>query len=163
MTARTIAQLYQRNKREAAQSLKTARHLTFCAQVDNVIKNGLMATDNRPLPERIHSLLLSNRPGAASELPPPVKLEAPVKPLYDLLIATKKYGVGSRTRDAENAPIVWIKFAGEDKRPPKDATITIAHPSVQKFLLGYELVTTECHQFELIRKYRKITPGSTPA
>lgn len=152
--AKTIAQLASRNKREA---LAPTKRRVFDAQVNRLIKAGQLDSD-APLADRIHKVLLANRPGAASELPAPIKLEAApaptIQPLYDLLIAVKKYGFGSRTRDAENAPIVWLKQAGQEKRPPRDKSTTMAQ--VVKFLAGYELVATEVHQFEVIKKYRKV-------
>lgn len=149
----TIAQLYRKNQRDR---LTDAKRLAFDARVNHLVEAGQLESD-APLADRVHAILLANRPNAG-ELPAPVKLEAPApaQPLYDLLIAAKKYGYGSRSRDAQDAPIVWLKFAGEEKRPPKDPKITLAHPSVQKFLLGYELVATEAHQFEIVKKYRKI-------
>jgi hypothetical protein len=153
MTVQSITQIVRRNKR---QSLEAAKRLAFEAQVNRLAESG--ALDNgMPLAQKVHKLLLANRPGALAELPAPVDVEAQAAPvLFDLLIATKKYGYGSNTGSAESAPILWIKFAGEEKRPPKDKTITMAAPGVQKFLQGYELVANETRQFEMICKYRKV-------
>jgi hypothetical protein len=73
-------------------------------------------------------------------------------PLYDLLIASKKYGVGSTSQ--ADAPITWWKMAGQDKYFPKSARLT--DPEIQKRLAAYELVETEVHPNEIVRKYRRL-------
>ena len=154
----TIAQLATKNKRQSVEAIKRK---SFEATVDHLVKVGQLDSA-APLAERVHAVLLANRPGAASELPAPVLVqtspasfivsEAPI--LFDLLISVKKFGSGSRSRDTENVPILWIKAAGQEKRPPKSKNTTMAH--VVKFLQGYELVGTEVRQFEIIKKYRKV-------
>lgn len=154
----TIAQLAKKNKRQSVDAIKRK---SFEATVAHLVKAGALDT-TAPLAERVHAVLLANRPGAASELPAPVLVqtsptsfivsEAPV--LFDLLISVKKYGIGSRSQDTQNAPILWVKAAGQEKRPPKSKSTTMAH--VVKFLEGYELVATEVRQFEIIKKYRKV-------
>ena len=75
-------------------------------------------------------------------------------PLYDLLIASRKYGYNLTSQT--DAPITWLKAAGFPQRSPQVENTTLAHPTVQKFLEGYELVDTEVKPFEIIRKYRKV-------
>lgn len=74
-------------------------------------------------------------------------------PTFDLVIATRKYGIGST--DSANAPIVWWKVAGQPKQEPT-APCNLTTPAIQKRLLAYELVDTRCTQFEVIRCYRKV-------
>lgn len=75
------------------------------------------------------------------------------KSLYDLVIASRKYGYGSTTNAA--APIAWWKLAGQEKEvPPR--TVSLTNPVVQKHLEAYELVDTEVHPTEIVRKYRRL-------
>ncbi len=79
------------------------------------------------------------------------------RPLYDLVIASKKYGYGSTTN--ANAPIEWWKLAGGEKEaPPRQ--VSLADPVIQKHLEAYELVDTEIQTTRIIRKYRTLRVGA---
>lgn len=74
-------------------------------------------------------------------------------PLYDLLIATRKYGYN--TTSQADAPILWWKLSGRSKEtPPVECRLT--DPAIQKRLENYELMDTEVHAGQVIRKYRKL-------
>lgn len=75
------------------------------------------------------------------------------QPLYDLLIASKKYGYGSTTN--ADAPIIWWKVAGHEKQAPR-RSLSIVDPALQQRLEAYELVDTEVQPSQVIRKYRKL-------
>lgn len=72
--------------------------------------------------------------------------------LFDLVVATQKYGYG----ETENAtdPIIWYKKFGEPRQKPRGRT-SIADWASQGLLDGYNLVATEVHPTQLIRKYRR--------
>lgn len=80
-------------------------------------------------------------------------VQLPDRPLYDLVIASRKYGFSSTTN--ANAPIEWWKVAGgEQQSPPGQVSLT--DPIIQQHLAAYELVDTEIHPMRIIRKYRKL-------
>jgi hypothetical protein len=81
------------------------------------------------------------------------------QPLYDLVIASRKYGYGHTTNT--DAPIVWWKVAGQPKEALKKR-VSLATPLIQERLQKYYLVDTEVHPTEVIRKYCKKTYDVTP-
>lgn len=88
-------------------------------------------------------------PEELENIPPP-----PGCILYDLVIASKKYGYGSTTN--ANSPILWWKLAGEAKEDVYAQKYTLINPVIQQKLLDYELIKTEVHSCQIIRKYRLI-------
>lgn len=72
---------------------------------------------------------------------------------FDLVIAAKKYGVGSTTQ--LDAPILWWKEAGKETEQPK-GRITLLDARMRTWLAGYDLVDTEIQPNQVIRRYRRI-------
>lgn len=78
----------------------------------------------------------------------------PGQVLFDLVIASKKYGYNST--DHAEAPILWWKLAGQEKEEIYPARkISILDAAVQDRLQDYELVSTEVKSGMIIRKYRR--------
>ena len=84
----------------------------------------------------------------AANIPPP-----PGEVLYDLVIASKKYGYGSTTH--AEAPILWWKLAGQAQEAPP-YRMSLVDRGVAERLRGYELMDTEVHRDQVVRKYRKV-------
>ena len=86
--------------------------------------------------------------------PKDLPVVVPGQTLYDLVIASKKYGYGST--DHANAPILWWKVAGQPKEEiyPR-RRVSVIDNEVQDRLAGYELVDTEVKRNMIVRKYRE--------
>lgn len=148
----SIAQVFRRNKKE---SLEAAKRRVFEARIEQLAKvqTGLLDPD-KPLAERVHALMLANRPNAAPALPEPVK---PAAPLFDLIIATRracKFGGNVQSSDGK---ITRIKKAGagEDWQEPK-AIWRLSDPAIQKRLAGYKLIDQVALATEIWHRYQKI-------
>lgn len=84
-----------------------------------------------------------------TQVPPVVNLEfVTLKPLFDLLICSRRVDVEGR--------IQWLKFAGEPQARPALADVEISSDIIQTLLASYELVATEKHPYQIIRKYKRI-------
>lgn len=89
----------------------------------------------------------------APETLPDGVVKAADLPLYDLVIASQKFGYGAT--DTADAPILWWKLAGQAKEvPAKKCRLT--DPAIQRRLLSYKLVATEVRTRQIIRKYIKV-------
>lgn len=75
---------------------------------------------------------------------------------FDLVVASKKYGVGSTTQ--LDAPVLWWKRHGEEMEKPA-GRITLLDPRIQAMLAGYDLADTEIQPSQIIRRYRRIPTG----
>lgn len=71
-----------------------------------------------------------------------------VKPLFDLLICSRRVDTEGR--------IQWLKFAGEAQARPALADVEISSDIIQTLLESYELVATEKHPYQIIRKYKRV-------
>lgn len=81
-----------------------------------------------------------------------VTVMVPGRVLYDLVIASKKYG--TNLTDQAEAPILWWKTPGRPQEFPQHKSLLDS--DVQAALLDYELVHQEVKQFQVIRRYRRI-------
>lgn len=87
--------------------------------------------------------------------PDTLPVAVPGQVLFDLVIASKKYGYNST--DHAEAPILWWKLAGQEKEELYPGRkINILDAAVQDRLQDYELVATEPKLNMIIRKYRRI-------
>lgn len=87
--------------------------------------------------------------------PKALPVVVPGQTLYDLVIASKKYGRGST--DHAEAPILWWKLAGKPKEEVyPQRRVSVIDSQVQERLASYELVDTEVRRNMVIRKYRKL-------
>ncbi len=85
----------------------------------------------------------------------PLPTAVPGQVLFDLVIASKKYGCGST--DHAEAPILWWKVAGQDKEELYPSRlVSLVDSVVQNKLANYELVATDVKVNMIIRKYRRI-------
>lgn len=79
--------------------------------------------------------------------------EAP-KPLYGLVIASKKFGFGTTCNASDR--ILWWKMAGQPIQENLNKELSLVSPVIQKKLQGYTLVDTEVQPHQIIRKYKKM-------
>lgn len=85
------------------------------------------------------------------EQPPASQVPGADQPLYDLVIASRKYGYGET--DNATDPILWWKKAGEPQQKPR-GRMSLVDFTNQGELDDYELVDVEVHPTQIINKYR---------
>lgn len=164
----TIAQLYARNKRQTRQTAEAIKRRSFERQVEHIVESGLMTAEGKTLPERVHALLLSNRPGAAPELPAPILVEvgpgsfigaddtppAPTfQPIFDLIIATRRVAKFAGHTQSNDGKVLWIKRAGFDKQFPQRIH-RLSDKDMQAKLSRYELVKQVANPTEIWHYYK---------
>lgn len=141
----SIAQIQRRNKRE---NLEVLKRRSFEATVARLVEAG-QVDPAAPMAERVHKVLLVNRPFAAT-LPEPVN--PPAAPLFDLLIATRKVAKFSGTVQSNDGRIVRIKKAGQDWQEPK-STWRLSDPAIIERLADYTLVDQVATGTEIWHRY----------
>lgn len=161
--AHTLSQITRKDK---ARNLATLKRRAFDARVDRLIEAGALNSD-APLPERVHALLLSNRPGA-SELPAPVLIQtspnsfiasnddppAPTfQPIFDLIIVTRRVAKFTGHTQSNDGKILWIKRAGCDKQFPQRIH-RLSDADTQAKLARYELVKQVAQPTEIWHYYK---------
>ena len=109
-------------------------------------------SQSKPLCKTLSKTLSETLPKTPAK---PLPVAVPGQTLFDLVIASKKYGYGST--DHAEAPILWWKLAGQPKEElyPR-RRVSVVDAVVQERLAGYELVANEVKPNMVIRKYRRV-------
>ncbi len=146
LTENQMRQLNQISKHNQALFADVETRLSYCPEgfdVSKIIRRAML---------RLAELMRRPRPQPIAPRPPILPGLGPV--LYDLVIATVKYGYGTTERATD--PIAWLKWAGEQRREFRPGRRpTLVDGNVQAMLDGLELVETEVQASQVIRKYRR--------
>lgn len=145
----TIAGISIISKRQQRETIEAIKRRSFNRQVDHIVENGLMASA-LPLAERVHNLLLANRPGSKTELPAPVKVEA--QPLFDLIISTRRVAKFGGHTQSNDGKILWIKRAGCDKQLPQQIH-RLSDSDILAKLDRYQLIDQVATSTEIWHRY----------
>lgn len=146
LTENQMRQLNQISKHNQALFVDVETRLNYCPEgfdVSKIIRRALL---------RLAELMRRPRPQPIAPRPPILPALGPV--LYDLVIATVKYGYG--TTEQATDPIAWLKFAGQQRQQFKPGQRpALVDSKIQAMLDGLKLVKTEVQASQVIRKYRR--------
>ena len=148
----TIAQIAARSKRDARKRVEQLKRQAFEARVDALVESGALDSD-APMAERIHKVILTNRPYSNGSLPEPVKVEPKPAPLFDLIIATRRAVKFAGHGQSNDGRITRIKKAGDDWKELKN-TFRLSDQVIMARLEPYTLIDQVATSTEIWHRYR---------